>query len=75
MRARVDQHGMIVHVGVAVAGHVVFGRHVVIGDAAFRQHRADAEVTVIAIGRVPFANDVFAKARAIIARAVICWSV
>ena len=35
MRARVDQHGMIVHVGVAVAGHVVFGRHVVIGDCRF----------------------------------------
>ena len=50
----------------AVALHVVFGRHVVISDAAFRQHDADTEVIVITIGRVPLVNNIFAKARAIL---------
>ena len=66
-RARLDQHRTIVDDGVAISWRsAVFRRNVVVGYAAFRQHDADAKVIVIAIGRPPLANHVFAKARAIV---------
>jgi hypothetical protein len=62
VRARIDQHGMLVHVSVAVTRHVVIGRNVVVGDPAFRQHGAHAEFIVIAIGRQPLVHDIFVEA-------------
>ena len=64
--AWIDQHGVVVHIGVAIAGHVIIGRHVVIGDTLFGQLSADAEFAVVAIGRMPLRRDVSAKARAIL---------
>src|SRR5664279_1900221 len=65
-RARINQHGMVVDVGVAVAGDVIIGRYVVISDADFGQFRANAEFAVVAIGRMALAHDVFAKARTVL---------
>ena len=57
---------MIVDVGVAIAGHVIIGRHVVVGDAGFRQHGADAEFAFVAIRRHALLDDISAEARAIL---------
>src|ERR1035441_8764030 len=57
---------MIVHVGVAVAHHVVLAGNVIISDAIIRQHGTDAEFIGIAIGRMPLVHDIFAKARPIV---------
>jgi predicted neutral ceramidase superfamily lipid hydrolase len=46
--------------------HPVFRRHIVIGDALFRQNRADPDVLTIAIGRAVLFDDVTVEARALI---------
>ena len=66
-RAELDQHRTVVDDGVAISRRcAVFRRHVIVGHAALRQHDADAKILVVAIGRPPLANHVFAKARAIV---------
>src|ERR1700682_1197930 len=65
-RARIDQHGAVVDVGVAIArGDVIFGRHLVIGHALLRQYRADAEFALVAIRRHALLDDIGAEARAL----------
>src|SRR5450631_4284115 len=56
---------MVVDVSVAIAGGMVFGRHVVVSDTDIRQFGADAEFAVVSIGRMTLAHDVLAKARTI----------
>jgi hypothetical protein len=60
---RIHQHGAIVDDRVAIVGHAILARHVVIGDAARRQILADPDLTVIAIGRNVAFRNVAAKAR------------
>ena len=46
--------------------NAVFLRHVVIGDAVFRQHDADPDVFAILIGRAALLDHVAAKARTLV---------
>src|SRR5436305_3054897 len=64
--ARLDQDGTAVHHGVAVIARAIFGRHLVIGYAFFRQHRADADVLAVLVGWAPLLDDVAAKARTLL---------
>jgi hypothetical protein len=41
-RTRFDEHGRFVDDRVAIIAHAVFGRHIVVSDARFRQHDAGA---------------------------------
>lgn len=50
---RIDEHGVIIHVGIAIALHVILAGNVVIGNAAFRQNGADEEGLLVMIGRQP----------------------
>src|SRR4051794_33906224 len=66
MRARFDQYGPAVHDRVPIIPHAIFRRHVVIGHARFRQHRADPDILAILIGRAPLLDDIAAEARTLI---------
>src|ERR1700722_11855376 len=66
VRARIDQNRAAVHDGVAIVPGAIFRRHVVIGDAVFRQHRADPDILVILIGRTVLLDDVAAEAGTIV---------
>ena len=41
MRPRIDQHGLVVHNGVSMVRRTIFGRHLVVGEAAIRQDDAN----------------------------------
>src|SRR6202171_3792167 len=62
-RARFDQHGLAVHHGVAIRRGAIGLRHVVIGDAGFRQHTAHDHTILNGVVRHPLAHDVFAERR------------
>src|ERR1700693_5103277 len=65
-RARFDQHGLAVHHGVAIGRGTVGLRHVVHGDAGFRQHGAYDYAIRNGVSRYAFAHNVFAECRALI---------
>src|SRR5450432_248028 len=60
--ARFDQNRAAVHDRVAIVSDAIFRRHVVIGDAFFRQNRADPDILAVLIGRVTPFDDIIAKA-------------
>ena len=41
MRPRIDQHGLVIHNGVSIVRRTIFGRHLVVGEAAIRQDDAN----------------------------------
>jgi hypothetical protein len=47
--AGLNQNGMVVHVGVPVTPHVVFSRHLIIGDTLLGQDCADAKFLLVTI--------------------------
>src|SRR4051794_36417631 len=59
--ARLDQDGTAVHHGVAVIARAIFGRHLVIGYAFFRQHRADADAPDVPHGVAVIAGAIFGR--------------
>ena len=61
--ARFDQDCAAVHDRVAIFADAIFLRHVVIGDAFFRQDGADAHILAILIGRAALFDDIAAKTR------------
>src|SRR6267142_4451584 len=65
-RARLDQHGLAVHHGVAVRRDAKALRHVVIGHAGFRQHAADDHAILNSVIGHAFAHDVFAERRSLV---------
>jgi hypothetical protein len=62
MGARIDEHGAVVHDGVPVVANTVFGRHLVIGDPARRQHSPDPNLLLIPMGARALLNDILPKA-------------
>jgi hypothetical protein len=63
MRCGIDQYGAIIHDRVAILGDAILPRHLVIGHAARRQVRADANLTFVTIRRNMMFRHVAAKAR------------
>src|SRR3954447_19823170 len=64
--ARFNQHRRLVDDRVPVIAHAVFGRHVIVGDAGFRQHGSGAERLGISVGmRAMLANGIIAETRAV----------
>jgi hypothetical protein len=59
---RFDQNCAAIYNRVPIFPGAVFRRHVVIGDAFFRQNHADSDVLAILIGRASLLNDITAKA-------------
>lgn len=59
---RVDQHRAVVHDGVTIIADAIFGWDVIIGDAFVGQHRADAHVIGITVGRDVPLDDIAVKA-------------
>jgi hypothetical protein len=57
-RSRINQHGVIIHIGVSVTLDVILSRNVVVGHSVRRQHGADAQI-IIVIGRVMLPHTVF----------------
>jgi peptide chain release factor 1 len=63
-RARLDQHRALVHDGIAIAvSPAIFGRHIVITNAFFREHGANRHGLRVPVGRNVLAHDIFAEAR------------
>jgi hypothetical protein len=60
--ARFDQNRTAVHNGVAIIPNAIFRRHVIIGDARFRQNRADPDRLVIFVGRPALLHHIAVKA-------------
>jgi hypothetical protein len=60
--ARFDQNRTAVHDGVAIIPNAIFRRHVIIGDACFRQNRADPDRLVIFVGRPALLDHIAVKA-------------
>src|ERR1700722_646364 len=65
-RTWVDQHGSAVHHRVAVGRDGIGLRHVVIGDAGFRQHAAHDHAIRNRVIRHALAHDIFAERRTLI---------
>jgi hypothetical protein len=59
--ARFDQNRAAVHDRVAIIPNAIFRRHVIIGDARFRQDRADPDRFVIFIGRPALLDHIAVK--------------
>jgi hypothetical protein len=64
-RTRINEHGVIVHVRVSIALHVILARDVVVGHSVWRQHGTDPQV-VIPVRWVVLSNDVFMKMATIV---------
>ena len=64
--AGIDQNRAAVHDRVAIIPGAVFRRHVVIGDALFRQNCANPDVLTILIGRATLLDDITVKAWALV---------
>src|ERR1019366_9691801 len=64
--ARFDQNRAAVHDGVAIIPNAIFRRHLVIGDALFRQNRADPDRLVIFVGRTALLEHIAVKAGTLI---------
>jgi hypothetical protein len=64
-RSRINQHGVIIHIGVSVTLDVILSRNVVVGHSVRRQHGTDAQI-IIVIGRVMLPYHVLMKMAAII---------
>src|SRR5918993_2952134 len=62
MGARIDEQGAVVHDGVPVVANTVFGRHLVVGDPARRQHSPDPNLLLIPMGARALLNDILPKA-------------
>ena len=68
MRPGIDQHRPVVDHRVAVVANAVFSRHLVVCDAAGRQHGSDPDLLLVAIRRPALTNRILAKARPLIVR-------
>jgi hypothetical protein len=66
VRPRIDQHRPVIHDRVAVVANAVLGGHLVIGHAAGRQDRSDADLLLVSMGGRALLNHVLAEARALI---------
>src|SRR5918993_5897885 len=62
MGARIDEQGAVVHDGVPVVANTVFGRHLVVGDPARRQHSPDPNLLLISMGARALLNDILLEA-------------
>src|SRR4051812_27376859 len=60
--ARLDQNRAAVHDRVAIFPRAIFSRHLVIGNALFRQHGADPDILAVLIGRASLLDDIAAEA-------------
>jgi len=65
--ARFDQNRTAVHDGVAIIPNAIFRRHFIIGDALFRQYRADPDRFIIFVGRPALLDHIAMKAGTLIA--------
>jgi len=63
---RFDQNRAAIYNRVPIFPGAVFRRHVVIGDAFFRQNRANSDVLAILIGRASLLDNITAKAGTLI---------
>jgi hypothetical protein len=65
-RARLNQNRAAIHHCVAMVAYTVLRRHVVIGDAFLREHRANSYIFAILIRRASLFDDVGTEARTLI---------
>jgi hypothetical protein len=47
--ARLDQNGMLVHIGVSVTRDVILSGHLIISDSLLGQHSTDAEFLLVTV--------------------------
>jgi hypothetical protein len=66
MRSRVNENRAVIHDRVAVIANAILSRHLVVGDAARRQDRSNADLLLVPMGRRALLNHVLAEARALI---------
>jgi hypothetical protein len=62
VRPRIDQHRPVVHNGVAIVTHAVFGGHLMVGYAARWQHRTNPYLLLMPIGSRALLNYVLLEA-------------
>ena len=68
MRPGIDQHRPVVDHRVAIVANAVFSRHLVVCDAARRQHGSDSDFLLVAIRRPALTNRILAEARPLVIR-------